>query len=295
MRYFDLHCDTLYRAATEYSSIIDNSFQVNLNKAKIFDSWAQLFAVWIPDELHGKAATDLFLKCVDIYKRDYIYNKQAKMFLSVENASMLSGDINNISLLVENNVKSVTLTWNGENELGGGAHTNSKVGLTDFGAEVIKQLEQNNIAVDVSHASDDLFYDVEKMAKKPFFASHSNSRSVTDNVRNLTDDQFKIIRDMKGVVGLNFHCAFLNDNEGLASIDDIIRHAEHFLNLDGENVLAIGSDFDGAQMPADITGIESIIDIYNRFLTEFGAKLTEKIFFDNANQYLTNFDNKWIS
>ena len=290
MQYFDLHCDTLYKATVENSDF-NNDYHISLNKVSFLDKWTQLFAIWIPDELKGLEATALFLKAVEVFRKNKINNEAIDMFLSVENASMLNGDLNNIDLLVKNSVKSITLTWNGENELGCGAGCNNSFGLTNFGKEVVKQLEENSIAVDVSHCSDKLFYDVINIARKPIFASHSNSRAVTDVKRNLTDEQFCIIRDMGGIVVLNFYKGFLSNDENKACIDDLLRHAEHFLNLNGENTVAIGSDFDGADMPNDIMGIESVKSIYNRFIDEFGAKLTKKIFFYNANMYFTNFDN----
>ena len=291
MQYFDLHCDTLYRAVMDNSDFVNDSYHISVNKAPQFDKWKQLFAIWIPDEIKGDKATDLFIKAVNKFRVLLPAYNNIDMMFAVENASMLNGDIRNIELLTLNKVRYVTLTWNGENELGCGAFSNADYGIYEKKKNVVKELEHNNICIDVSHASDKLFYDVLKIAEKPFLATHSNSRTITDHKRNLTDDQFKIIRDIGGVVGLNFYKGFLNDDEDKASIDDIVRHAEHFLNLDGENTLAIGSDFDGADMPIGISSIFDITAVYERFLREFGAKLTKKVFFDNANMYLTNFDN----
>ncbi len=291
MQYFDLHCDTLYKAVTLKSSLNDNKNHISIDKGIVFDKWHQIFAIWIPDELRDENAKKLFLDCVDVFNNQNVNNERTKMSLAVENASMLCGDIQNTTLLFDANVKYVTLTWNAENELGGGSECQG-VGLTTFGRDVVKELEKNNIAVDVSHSSDKLFYDVVNIATKPVVATHSNSRAITDVKRNLTDEQFKIIRDMGGIVGLNFFKGFLNNDENKASIEDILRHADHFLNLGGENTLAIGADFDGADMSRDISGLETVPAIYNRFLTEFGTNLTKKIFFDNANLYFSNFDNK---
>lgn len=291
MQYFDLHCDTLYRATIDDSDFNNLLYHVSVNKTAAFDKYRQMLAIWIPDDYKGDSATALFNKAIAKYKSLCDKHNLDGFNLAVENASMLNGDIKNIDLLVSNNVRYVTLTWNGSNELGSGAFSVSDDGLTMFGRDVIKQLELNNIVVDVSHASDKLFYDVLKYAKKPFIATHSNSRVITDNKRNLTDEQFKIIRDIGGIVGLNFYKGFLNIDEENACIDDIVRHAYHFLELGGENTLAIGADFDGADMPCDIMGLESVFDIYTRFCDEFGAKLTKKVFFDNANMYFTNFDN----
>lgn len=290
MEYFDLHCDTLYKATVENSDFYNQKYHINFNKTTCFDKWIQLFAVWIPDEFKGEEATLFYLRAVDVFKRNIINDKSVDMRLSLENASMLNGDLRNIDLLINNSIQIVTLTWNGENELGCGAECNNSYGLSYFGKEVVKELERQNIAVDISHASDKLFYDVVNIADKPIIATHSNSRAITDVKRNLTDEQFKIIRDMGGIVGLNFYKGFLNIDENKSSIEDILRHADHFLNLNGENTLAIGSDFDGADIPCDISGIESLKTIYDRFVEEFGAKLTKKIFFDNANMYFTNFD-----
>lgn len=291
MQYFDLHCDTLYKATTDDSDFNCPEYNVSLPKVPDFEKWYQMFAIWIPDEIKGTAATELFIKAADKFKKISINNECYQMMLAVENASMLNGELYNIGLLTNNKVRYVTLTWNGENELGCGAYSKADYGISDFGKLVVKELEKNNICVDVSHSSDKLFYDVVKVSNKSFFASHSNSRTITNNKRNLTDDQFRIIRDTGGIVGLNFYKGFLNDNEDKASIDDIVRHAEHFLKLDGENTVAIGSDFDGADMPIGIFSIADVSTVYERFIKEFGAKLTKKLFFDNANMYFTNFDN----
>ncbi len=290
MQFFDLHCDTLYKATVENSSFCDDSNHISINKAHFLEKWVQLFAIWIPDSLNKSSSKQLFFDAVNIFNKYKVNDDKISMRLAVENAKMLAGDIDNIQLLVDNDVKSVTLTWNAENELGGGAQTEN-IGLTDFGREVVKELEKNNIAVDLSHASDKLFYDVISIATKPVIATHSNSRHVTNVARNLSDEQFKIIADMGGIVGLNFYKGFLNLNENSANIDDLIKHTEHLLNLGGENNLAIGSDFDGADMPDDIKGIETIPRIYERFTRNFGVNITKKIFFDNANLYFSNFDN----
>lgn len=292
MRLFDLHCDTLYKATAEHSSLNDNDNHISVDKAHFLEKYKQMCAIWIPDTLKGKSATDLFLRATKIFKSERFNDDKINMYLAVENASMLAGNIHNVDLLISNDVKYVTLTWNGENELGSGAMCNSDTGITTFGRDVVRTLQEKNISVDLSHASDGLFYDVIDITQKPVIATHSNSRVITDVKRNLTDDQFKIIRDLKGIVGLNFYKGFLNINENNACIDNILRHAEHFLNLGGEDTLCIGADFDGADMPHDIKGIETMSSIYEQFSRFFGANVTKKVFYDNANMYFTNFDNK---
>ncbi len=94
---------------------------------------------------------------------------------------------------------------------------------------------------------------------------------------------------MGGIVGINFCKDFLNDN-GSADFLDIRKHVEHFLSLSGENTLCIGSDFDGAEMPDCIKGIESILSIYNYFLEcGYNESLLDNIFFNNAYKFFANY------
>ena len=138
------------------------------------------------------------------------------------------------------------------------------------------------MAIDLSHASERLFYSVVEHTEGPLVASHSNSRSICPHLRNLTDEQFCLIRDRGGVVGLNFAPPFLCQKGG-ACAEDIYRHAEHFLELDGEKTLAIGSDFDGTSLPEDIYGIASMESVYEIFLRHGCSEaLIHRIFFKNA-------------
>lgn len=291
MRYFDLHCDTLYKATVDNTDFNIDYNHISISKLGCFDEYRQIFAIWIPDDLTSKEATCLFKNSVKKYK--YLKEKHNlnNCCFAVENGLVLDGKLDNIRMLIENNVRYVTLTWNSDNHIGSAALGKSDNGITEFGKNVVRELERNHIAVDVSHSSDKLFYDVVSVIKKPILATHSNSRIVADNKRNITDEQFCIIRDMGGIVGLNFYKAFLNNDENKACVDDILRHAYHFLSMNGEDTVAIGADFDGADMPCDVSGLDTIPHIYRRFCEEFGAKLTKKIFFDNANMYFTNFDN----
>lgn len=177
----------------------------------------------------------------------------------------------------------MTLTWNGKCEVGDGA--DFKGGLSNFGYEVVKKMEETGIIIDISHASEKLFDDVSQIASKPFIATHSNSRAVCSHRRNLTDEQFETIKSVKGLVGITFCNYFLSDKKQ-ACFDDLLRHIEYFLERGGENVLAVGSDFDGAELPECISGIESIEKIYENFLKYYSKELLNKIFFENAYNFV---------
>lgn len=303
MRLFDLHCDTLYKAYTEKKSIIKNDFEISLERGSDFDEWVQCMAVWIPDDVRGVSAERIVRDCCSLLENELdLYgsadkiekmsdiSKKSNVILTVEGGAALNGKLENVRYFRSLGVRAMTLTWNGSCEVGDGAHTEKPKGLTDFGKSVIPEMEQYGIVVDVSHASDKLFYDVAELAKRPFIATHSNSRTIEPNVRNLTDEQFGIIRDRGGIVGLNFHKYFLSAEK--QSVTDIVRHAEHFLSLGGEDTVAIGSDFDGGELPDDLSGISDMYKIYNEFSQlNYSDILIDKLFFKNAYNFYQSFDN----
>lgn len=305
MQLFDLHCDTLYRAYTEKSTLFNDSFHISFNKTGGISPYIQCLAVWIPDEYRNENAERLFLGCVNKLEEqlkgteikwckngDDIREVQSEnkkgIILTVESGAVLSGKIENISMLKKYGVKMMTLTWNGKNELGDGVGVENSGGLTDFGKKAVREMEKNNIIVDISHASEKLFYDVAEIAGKPFCASHSDSKKITPHKRNLTDEQFEIIKNSGGLVGLNFCRDFLNKRATNAEMYDIIRHAEHFLSLGGEKTLAIGGDFDGADIPHDMNGIDSMPRLYELFLKQnYNQSLVDDIFFNNAAEFFS--------
>ncbi len=285
MKLFDLHCDSLYREYTENQPFQENAFHLDFKRGSRFDRWSQCFAVWIPDELRGTDAMALFDGCYEKYRKE-LKPKVSERFspiLTVEGGAVLGGDLKNLGKLKECGVKMMTLTWNGENELGGGAST--ALGITPFGKEAVKAMEELSIAVDVSHASDALFYDVAALAQKPMVASHSNARAVCPHPRNLTDEQFQIIRDQGGLVGLNFCVHFLREDSD-AHLEDLLRHADHFWSLGGETTLCLGSDYDGTDVPPELDGIEKMEDFYELFLKHnYKESLVNSLFFDNASKF----------
>lgn len=304
MKYFDLHCDTLGLCLKDRQGLKENKFHIALNRAAGFELYVQCYAAYIPDTYQGDAAFQYFEDMARV-----LYDEAAKGvvdkldapislaacknqfagILTIENGNVLGGKLENIEKIAKMGVKMITLTWNGINEIGSGILTKKDSGLSAFGKKAIPEMERNNIVVDVSHASPGLFYDVAAIAEKPFVASHSNAKRICKHPRNLTDEQFAVIKKHNGLVGLNFYRAFLNDDPDKACIHDIITHAEHFLSLGGEDCLAFGSDFDGAEMPRDITGIESIAAIYEAFLKmNYNESLIQKIFFENAANFFVN-------
>ena len=307
MKLFDLHCDTLYRAFFENGGLFNNDFHISFDRTDSIEPYIQCMAVWVPDEFRNKNAIQLFENCRKklndelkdtnikiIYSQDDIIEIESKkgkgVVLTVEGGAVLGGKLENVDYLAECGVKIMTLTWNGNCELGDGIGVEGAKGLTDFGKSVVAKMEQNSIVVDVSHSSVPMFYDVAELSTRPFCATHSNSKQICPHRRNLTDEQFSIIRDKGGIVGLNLSRGFLREDEDKACMLDVLRHAEHFLSLGGEKTLAIGTDFDGTDIPIDMTGIESMNKLYELFLKHnYNEKLLEDIFFNNARNFLLRF------
>lgn len=328
MQFFDLHCDTLYRAVTENKTLNENiykpeknsfsqgvlfevdklpPFQLSFDRGKKYCPWIQCMAVWISDDVtdeYGKKLFDkAYLKLKEECEENHVTvcgdfsdlksvseNKRYGVIFTLENGRLIK-NIDDLTILKNCGVKMITLTWNGENFLGSGVKAEKDSGLTSLGKDVIRKMNRFGIAVDVSHGSDKLFYEAAQISTTPIAASHSNSRKITDNPRNITDEQFKIICQKGGVVGLNFCRSFLNNNPEKAVIEDILRHTEHFLSLGGENHLCIGSDFDGTDMPKGIAGIESMENLYELFLKHnYSERLVSKLFFENTYNFFENFD-----
>ena len=308
MRLVDLHCDTLYKAVKNQISINDKSLDVSICRDGVFSNKLQCYAIWIPDNYNGDSAEKLFLaahkKLNDECRKNNIYliNKTEKLkdkfyshehtaFFTVENSTALNGKIDNVKKFADMGVRMMTLTWNAHNDVGDGADVAEPYGITEFGKKVLCEMEKYGIAVDISHASDKLFYDVAELTLKPFAASHSNSRKITNHRRNLTDEQFKIIIDRNGLVGINFNRDFLSEKPESASKYDILRHVDHFLSLGGESCICFGSDFDGCYLPDDIEGSRTMYDIYNMFLAHnYPESTVNGIFFKNALKFFENFD-----
>ncbi len=304
MKLFDLHCDTLFELNEKSLNLSDANLAVSLDGMQKYEKIVRCFAIYTPDTLKGSEAREHLKNLYRVFENQLaLYNDKITRVadnetlnkasigavLTVENGSVIAGDLSAIERLSQMGVKLFSLTWNGENELGFGQLKNR--GLKPFGKECIPLLEQNGIVIDVSHLSDKGFEDVCALSKKPFVASHSNARKICPHKRNLLDEQIKEIIACGGLIGLNFYKGFLNKDFDLSDKYDIIRHAEHILSLGGESTLCIGTDFDGAEIIAEFDNDEKLLSLEKLFLDSgFSKQVTDKILFNNAyNFFVKNF------
>lgn len=303
----DLHCDTLTLCCSAGVDLDCDQSHLSLDQIDRGEGWCQAFAVFIPDEYRGKAAVDYFERHLAYFHRqlekfshrltqvttareigDALARKKAAALLTVEGGCVLEGKEERIPWLAAQGVRMLTLTWNGANEIAGGVGEDT--GLTDFGRRAVPLLEENGIIVDLSHLGDRAFDQVMEIIRRPPVASHSNSRTVCPHRRNLTDDQFRRIVEKGGLVGLNFSVGFLSQGPEMPTIDTLCDHIRRFVKLGGEDHLALGSDFDGTDLPPCLSCAEKLALLGDGMVKSgISRQLAEKILWKNACRFFERY------
>lgn len=234
---------------------------VNLEKLKKGGVAVQAFAIFVPpsiksdqkfqvalDQIHyfytevlGKNPTMKVLKNWSEFEQ--LKEGDIGAFLTLEGVDAIGNDIQKLTILYELGVRSIGLTWNNANLAADGAGEERGAGLTTFGKEIIHFSNERQILSDVSHLCEKSFWDVMDVAKYPI-ASHSNSKTICDHRRNLTDEQAMHVFKKKGLIHVVYNPPFVTKKE-TATISDLIAHIEHFCSLGGSKQIGLGSDFDG--------------------------------------------------
>ena len=299
---FDLHCDTLTACKAPgrcRDTLNDPQAAFSLSRIPKGTSWAQCCAIFVPDELGEEESLAFFRTHVESFRRQTALFEElaavcrtaseaeraweqgkTALFLTVENGSVLGRDLGRVEELAREGVVMVTLTWNGENAIGSGKVTQH--GLSDFGRLAAKELQKHGILLDVSHLNDPGFWDLMETVDGPVVASHSNARALCNHPRDLTDEQVREIARRGGLIGLNYFPPFLRDDGQQVELEDVYRHAVHLLELGMEDGLALGSDFDGADLPPCLDGCERVLDLGEYLDKRLGSAQTEKIMWKNA-------------
>lgn len=186
-------------------------------------------------------------------------NSQNKIagVIGVEGGHHIDNSIDNLIELYNSGMRYLTITWNNSTSWAISAKDSRTLtqGLNNFGKEVIRKLDSLGVIIDVSHTGIKTIQDILTITNNPIIASHSGARSVHDHYRNLYDWQIQDIANTGGVIGVVFYPYFLNGSSN-ASIDDVIAHIDHIVNLVGTDYVALGSDFDGIEVTP--TGLEDV-------------------------------------
>jgi membrane dipeptidase len=247
---------------------------------------------------HKKDPTVIFEKEIETVMRGMYYNsdlisqihsvsdieknrKEGKMsaILTIEGTAGFGFNPALLENLYQIGFRITTLGWNEQNPLCGSHKTGG--GLTDLGREYVKEAQRLGMIIDVSHISDEAFWDIMNITEKPVIASHSNSRSVCPVSRNLTDDMFRAICQSGGVAGFNMCAPFVGEDPDLDTCAD---HFIHFLELGGEKHMALGGDLDGCDvLPRGFAGVQDYPKLADKLLERgFGEDLVSDIFWNNA-------------
>ena len=190
-----------------------------------------------------------------------INNNKITALLTIEEGGVCLGNIEFLRNFYRLGVRMMTLTWNFKNEIASPNIDyfsfdrnatekpkfvpNTKEGLTEFGKEVVKEMNKLGMVIDCSHLGDKGFYDVIELSTKPIVCSHSCSRTVCNHVRNMTDDMLLKLKENNGVVGINYCRSFIKEEESEATVKDVVKHINYIKDLIGIDYIGLGSDFDG--------------------------------------------------
>lgn len=184
------------------------------------------------------------------------------LMLHIEGAEAIDADFDALEVLYAAGLRSIGPVWSRNNIFAHGVpfdfpgSPDQGPGLTDLGKEFVRHCNEMNIVIDMSHLNEAGFWDIAKLSTDPLVATHSNVHALSPSPRNLTDRQLDAIAESKGVVGLNYAVGFLRDDgqkyETDTPISLMLTHLDHLLSKLGEEGVALGSDFDGATVPAGI-------------------------------------------
>ena len=164
------------------------------------------------------------------------------VFMMIEGGRALRDDISMVEIYYRLGIRSIQLTWNGRNLIGDGCgetETNGK--LTRFGKAVVKEMNRLGMVIDVAHASESTFYSVAETSDSPIIVSHANARALCNHVRNLTDEQIKVVAEKKGVIGICYFPVLIDLEK--PSLEKILDHIDYIANLVGIDSISLGPDF----------------------------------------------------
>ncbi|MBR4337833.1 MAG: membrane dipeptidase [Bacteroidaceae bacterium] len=271
----DTHCDTpmFFHQHIDFH-VRDPRILVNLPNMKDGNLDATIMVAYIPQDLPGHydyasaihKADELLDGIEELGIRneelgiartpEELYTNKEKgcksIMLGIENGYAIGDDLSRVEHFRRRGVVYMTLCHNGNNAICASARPRDNEtifthrGLSDFGREVVREMNRVGMMVDLSHAAEQSFYDALAQSRTPIVCSHSSSRALCNHPRNLTDDQLRALRDCGGVAQVCLYSGFLRpEAEGRATIDDAVHHLLHMIDVCGIDHVGIGTDFDG--------------------------------------------------
>lgn len=281
----DMHCDTISVLLKYNSNLDYPDNMINIDKLYQGGYFLQCFAMFVVYKDKDNPNYSPYLKCKEMINKyeiemesfkdriskvlsiadldkNYKENKLSSL-LTIEEGGALEGSLDKLQEFYDLGVRMICLTWNFQNEIASpnidylkmdkGVRFNSfydlvpnkEDGLTEFGINVVKKMNELGMVIDCSHLGDKGFYDVIKYSTKPIVCSHSCARGVCNCVRNMSDDMLFKLKENGGVVGINYCHDFVKEERTVATVKDIVKHIDYIKNLIGIDYIGLGSDFDG--------------------------------------------------
>ena len=302
----DLHCDTIMQLLDHPDSgdLYRNTWKIDIEKLQKAHSKVQDFALFINlgktndpygryEEIRNLCTTQIHLygehiqHVLSYQDVESVYESgKIGALMSIEEGGVLGGDLDKLKQAYQDGVRLITLTWNYPNGLGEPHCGEQHKKLTSKGIEFVEAMQDLGIIVDCSHLNDAGTEQLGDILDVPFVASHSNAREVTAHTRNLPDNLIKLIANKGGVIGLNFAQSFLGTSP-VSRIEDIVKHGLYLINKGGEDVVTLGTDFDGIKPNTEIKDASEMYRLYDAF-KEAGLSVEqcEKLFWKNADRLL---------
>ena len=303
---FDFHCDTALALMGEHGNspceLLRNNHHIDLERASVNGGYCQCFACFTTpfmEQRSGISPVAIFQRELAVlqaemqknshlirqaFSTEDVRKNQEKGLMSgiltLEGTAGINFDASRLEDLYKTGFRIVSLGWNEKNPLTGSHRTGG--GLTDQGREFVREAQRLGYLVDVSHISDEGFWDLTKITDGPIIATHSNSRAVWGESRNLTDDMFRAVVESGGVAGFNMCYEFIGEKP---TLDTACDHILHFMELDPSGLhIALGGDLDGIdRMPEGFQGVQSFQDFARRLLERgLDEKAVMNIFWNNA-------------
>jgi len=315
-RAIDMHVDTPWQVRFKGKSIdVPGTGQAAIDAIQKGKYGGIVYPIYIADHLHDNNPTikdaDLIFDTIDkiVAKHADVLWPHTKgptpddkitAYVSIEGAGAFSADIKQIDRFIARGVIFVgPVHWH-DDALATAAtgDDGKKRGLSKLGKQFCERVYAAGGIVDVSHMSDRSFDDLVPIAEKygaPIVATHSNARAIADHVRNLTDDQLRIIKKTGGVAGLNFYDKYVRV-KGTASVDDLVAHAKHMIEIAGVESIGIGTDYDGGTPPPDLPDAGHMQELATA-LQKAGVSEADvhKIFGENTKRVIAWSDKKKAS
>ena len=303
---FDLHCDTALALLGEdmntAGSLRKNELHIDLERAKQLPGYCQCFACFttpMMEEWHKTSPVVIFEREIATIQRELDKNKnlmriaystedirknaeKGKMsaILTIEGTAGFGHDPDLLEDLYAIGFRISSLGWNERNPLAGSHSTGG--GLTELGKTYVKNAQRLGMLMDVSHLSDEGFWDMMDITCGPVVATHSNSRAVHNVSRNISDDMFRAICQTGGVAGINLYSSFIGEDP---DVDQICDHIFHFMELDPDGKhIALGGDLDGCDsLPRGFAGVQDYPKLAARLLERgLSEETVMDIFWNNA-------------